>query len=105
MKKILRENEQLLNDVINNASDKSSSGFPGTDFLKKKFAELYCKVNEDNECISCTDELTADTIEVPDCAHVICKTCCGKLLSDETKNNRAATCPTCRKPLRQMVKK
>ena len=107
LKQILKENEQLLNEVIRAADHRSayssSPAPPGNDFLKKKFAELYCKVKEDTDCIFCTEELTVDTMEVPDCGHVICKICCGKLLADETKNNKRAACPSCRRPLRAMV--
>lgn len=98
LKKILKENEKLVNDLLN-----TSSAPQDTEFLKKKFAELYCKVKEDIDCIFCTDELTVDTIEVPDCGHVICKSCCHNLLEAETKTQKKATCPSCRKPLRQMV--
>jgi len=105
LKKILKENEKLLNDLLTTVEQQSSSsGAPhNTDFLKKKFAELYCKVKEDTDCIFCTDQLTVDTIEVPDCGHVICKSCCSNLLEAETKSQKKATCPSCRKPLRQMV--
>jgi hypothetical protein len=101
LKKFLIENEKLVNDLVRAADPRSayssSPAPPGNDFLKKKFAELYCKVKEDTECVSCMDELTVDTIEVLNCGHVICKGCHGKIIEVAAKEKSDSKCPMCRK--------
>ena len=77
--------ETIRNDVtaIRNGDDVN------LDHLKKMFLDLYDKVGEFVDCPICFDALKKDNTHLPNCGHMICKTC--------KKNPLVNKCPICRK--------
>jgi hypothetical protein len=59
--------------------------------LKKLFLDLYDKVGEIVDCPVCFEPMMKDNTFIPNCGHLICKTC-----RPQIQGNK---CPTCRKDL------
>jgi hypothetical protein len=77
-------NKQLISDI------KSGEEIDIT-HLKNQFVELYEKVNSQMECPVCFEILTKDKLDVPNCGHLICKSC------KETICKGNCSCPICKK--------
>lgn len=60
-------------------------------YLKSQFVELYDKVHSQIECPSCFELLTKENLDVPNCGHLLCKTCKNKICETNCQ------CPICRK--------
>jgi hypothetical protein len=55
--------------------DIKSGGEIDITHLKKQFVDLYEKVNSQMECPVCFEIMTKEKLDVPNCGHLICKTC------------------------------
>jgi hypothetical protein len=59
-------------------------------FLKSQFLDLYEKVGTLTDCPVCYETLIKDNSELPNCGHMICKTCKDSICKQGSKQ-----CPIC----------
>lgn len=60
-------------------------------FLKSQFLELYEKVGNLTDCPVCYETLIKDNSYLPNCGHMICKTCKDTICKQGNKQ-----CPICK---------
>lgn len=77
-----REMMRNVRDGAGNTDD------PTLIFLKKSFLDMMDTLKAFHECPICIEELTKTTTAVPNCGHLVCKSCYG--------DTRLRICPICR---------
>jgi len=70
-----------------------SGGEVDLEFLKKQFVDMYEKLGELTDCPVCFETLTKENSVVPNCGHMLCKTCKDKICEGNKE------CPICKAKL------
>jgi hypothetical protein len=63
--------------------------------ITTEFMEMAERLNKEHTCPCCFELVSATTIHITWCGHILCKECYGRLPPEESKKK----CPICRKDI------
>ena len=65
---VVTNNQPIIQQINNNEEI-------DINHLKEQFKEMYDKLRSEVDCPVCMEVMTKDTIQIPTCGHLICKSC------------------------------